>query len=300
MTDRIHGILPVVQTALTDAGKLDEQSLERQVAFCIAAGAHGLVYPVLGSEYQFLSDKERQRLVKVVVGAAAGAIPVIAGVAGATAAVATEHAAHARLAGAAAVIAMPPYIAVASPAEIFDYYRAIAEAADLPVVIQHAPQGPGVDIAFLKRLLKEVEHVRYIKEEMEPSAHNLSDLVAADIPGCWGIFGGGWCRWMLSELERGANGFMPSVEVVDVHVQIWNAFQAGKKAEARRIFNRLAPLIHLTFNLGLPLVKEVLVRRGLIRSARMRQPGSTALDASDHHELDIVLGEIEPLFTVRS
>jgi len=111
MTDRIRGILAVVQTAWTDEGELDEQSMERQVAFCIAAGAHGLVYPVLASEYQFLSDKERQRLVKVVVGAAAGTIPVIAGVASPAAAVAAEHAAHARRAGAAAVIAMPPNIA---------------------------------------------------------------------------------------------------------------------------------------------------------------------------------------------
>ena len=300
LTDRIQGIFPVVQTALADDGTLDEQSLERQVAFCIEAGAHGLVYPVLGSEYQFLSDNERQHLVEVVVGTAAGTIPVIAGVASSSTAVAAEHAAHAKRAGASAVIAMPPYIAVARPDEIFEYYRRIAEAADLPVVIQHAPQGPGVDITFLRRLLKDVEHVRYIKEEMEPSAHNISSLLAAKIPGCWGVFGGGWCRWMLSELERGANGFMPSVEVVDVHVQIWNTFQAGEISEARRLFNLLTPFINLTFNLGLPLVKEVLMCRGLIRSSRMRQPGSIPLDAADRRELDVVMGSIEPLFTIKN
>ena len=299
MTNHIRGILPVVQTALTDDGELDDASMERQVAFCLEAGAHGLVYPVLGSEYQFLSDKERERLLKVVVGAAAGAIPVIAGVAGPSTSIAAEHAARAKRAGAAAVIAMPPFIAIASPEEIFEYYRAIAAAAEMPVMIQHAPQGPGVDIPFLKRLLGEVEHVRYIKEEMAPSAHNISALLAAEIPGCWGVFGGSWCRWMPSELERGANGFMPSVEVVDVHVQIWNAFQAGEKAEARRIFNILAPFIHLTFNLGLPFVKEALVRRGIIQSARMRQPGTVALDAADQRELDIVMEEIEPFFRVR-
>lgn len=300
MTDHIQGILPVVQTALTSDGDLDEASMERQVAFCLEAGAHGLVYPVLGSEYQFLSDIERERLLKVVVGAAAGAIPVIAGVAGPSTSVAFEHAQRAKKAGAAAVIAMPPFIAIASPEEIFDYYRAIAAAAEMPVMIQHAPNGPGVNIEFLKRLLHEVEQVRYIKEEMEPSAHNISALLTAAIPGCWGVFGGSWCRWMPSELERGANGFMPSVEVVDIHVQIWDAFQAGEKAEARRIFNRLAPFIHLTFNLGLPFVKEVLVRRGIIQTARMRQPGSIALDAADQHEIDIVMEEIEEFIALRN
>ena len=297
MSERIRGILPVVQTALDAKGELDMDSMKRQVAFCIDAGVHGLVYPVLGSEFQFLSDDDRKRLLEVVVTAADGKSPVIAGVAGTTKHVAMEHAMHAKSVGADAVIAMPPYIAIASSDEILDYYRAIAETAQLPVFIQHAPQGPGVDVAFLRKLLTDVEHVRYIKEEMEPSAHNISGLLEVDLPGCWGIIGGGWCRWMPSEMERGAHGFMPSVEVVDVHVKIWNAFQKGNKAESRAMFNQLAPFIHLTFNLGLPFVKEVLVRRGLLRTALLRQTGMPSLDDADRRELDVVMGEIEHLFT---
>lgn len=299
MADRIEGILPVVQTAISADGELDTASMKRQVAFCIEAGAHGMVYPVLASEFQFLSDRERQRMVEVVVGEAAGQIPVITGVAGPTQQIAVEHAAWAKRVGADAVIAMPPYIAVATPDEIFDYYRAIGAAADMPVMIQHAATGPGVDVAFLKRLLSEVEQVRYIKEEMIPSAHNISGLLDANLDDCWGVFGGAWCRWMMSELERGANGFMPSVEVVDIHVQIWNAFQSGDRAGARAIFNQLSPFIHLTFSLGLRLVKETLVRRGVLQTANMRQPGVGKLDEADFQELDTVLGEIEHLFTVR-
>lgn len=298
--ERIHGILPVVQTALTADDELDMESMCRQVAFCVKAGAHGLVYPVLGSEFQFLSDRERQSVLEVVVGEAAGKIPVIAGVAGPTKNVAMEHAEFARQVGADAVIAMPPYIAVAKSDEIFDYFRVLADTAQLPVFIQHAPQGPGVDVRFLQRLLNEIEHVRYIKEEMEPSAHNISDLLKADFPGCWGVIGGGWCRWMPSEMERGAHGFMPSVEIVDIHVKIWNAFQLGDKAEARVMFNRVAPFIHLTFNLGLPFVKEVLVRRGLLHTAQLRQPGMQPLDEADHKELDVALGEIEDLLIQHS
>ena len=105
----------MVQTALAAGGELDMESMERQVSFCIEADAHGLVYPVLGSEFQFLSDGERRSLLEAVVSAAAGEIPVIAGVAGPSWKVAAEHAGFARNTGAAAVIAMPPYIAVATP-----------------------------------------------------------------------------------------------------------------------------------------------------------------------------------------
>lgn len=297
MTQRIQGILPVVQTPLMDDGQLDTDSLVRQIDFCVAAQAGAVVFPVLASEFIYLSDAERQQLVEVVVKAADGRIPVIAGVAGAAQAIAVEHANHARLVGADAVVAMPPYMSVAAPDEIFAYYRAIAEAAQMPVVIQHAPAGPGIDTAFLKRLLSEVEHVRYIKEEMTPSAHHIEELVSANLPECWGIFGGGWCRWMMSELERGTTGFMPSVEIVDIHVQIWKAYQAGDKDKAREIFNQITPLIHINLNMGLPAVKEILVRRGIIKSNKVRQPGIRAMDEADYHELDAALALVEHLFT---
>src|SRR5215510_1307402 len=110
MSKPMRGIFPVLQTPLDEHGELDSASLEREVRFCIAAGAHGLVYPVLGSEFQYLSDRERQQMVEVVVGEAAGQVPVVVGVAGSSAAVAVEHARHAARIGAAAVIALPPYI----------------------------------------------------------------------------------------------------------------------------------------------------------------------------------------------
>ena len=296
MTERLAGILPVVQTALDEDDAFDWASMERQIEFCLRAGADGLVFPVLGSEFIFLSDQERRELLGFIVNHAAGRLPVIAGVAGASAAIAVEQAAHAAHVGADAVIAMPPYVAVAAPAQIFDYFKRIAAAAQLPVIIQHAPLGPGMDIAFLKRLLAEVENINYIKEEMDPSAHHISELVAARIPGCWGIFGGGFCRWMLSELDRGATGFMPAVEIVDIHVRIWRAYQAGDEARAREIFNQIAPLILLNLNLRLPLVKEILVRRGILTSSALRQPGLRPLDAADRRELDQALATVSHLF----
>src|SRR5207244_13484477 len=104
----------------------DSASLESEVAFGMRAGAHGLLYPVLGSEFQFLSDRERQQMTGVVIQAAAGRVPVVAGVAGPSAAVAVEHAAQAAGLGASALIALPPYISAGEPAEVLDYYQAIS------------------------------------------------------------------------------------------------------------------------------------------------------------------------------
>lgn len=297
MADRLQGIFPVLQTPLDAAGQLDTESLARQVRFCIAAGAHGLVYPALGSELQYLSDRERQQLVEVVVQANAGALPLVVAVSAPSAAIAVEHAAHARQAGADAVMALPPYLSAANAQEIRSYYRAIAEAAQLPVIVQNA--APGVSAAMLVELLREIEQIRYIKEEASPSAHNLSAVLAAVGERCDGVFGGAFGRWMLSELRRGACGFMPAAEVVDVYVKVWDAFRAGDEARARQIFNLLLPLINQLMLLGLPVSKAVLVRRGVFTTAAMRQPGAFALDADDQYELDTILADLEPYFTIK-
>jgi len=294
MHNHWRGIFPVLQTPLDEQGQLDSASLAAEVAFCIAAGAHGLVYPVLGSEFQFLSDRERQQLVGVVLQAAAGRVPVVVGVAGPSAAVAVEHAAHAAQLGASGLIALPPYLSGGSPDEVLAYYQAISRAAPLPIFVQNS--APGLAPAFLVRLLREVENVRYIKEEMAPSAHHISAVVAAAGPDSWGVFGGAFGRWMLSELQRGASGFMPAAEVTDVYVQIWDAYAAGREPEARQIFNRLLPLINLLLLLGLPVCKEILVRRGVFRTAGMRTPGSLTLDADDQRELSIILDDLRPFF----
>jgi 4-hydroxy-tetrahydrodipicolinate synthase len=208
MNTPMRGIFPVLQTPLDVDGELDIASLRREVRFCIEAGAHGLVFPALGSELQYLSDRERQQLVEVVAGEAGGQLPLVVAVSAPSAAIAAEHARHAAHAKAQAVMALPPYITPGTPNEILEYYRAIGRAADLPIVVQNV--APGLSPDFLIRLLREIEQIRYIKEEASPSAHNLSAVVRAAGDRCDGIFGGAFGRWMLSELRRGAGGCMPA------------------------------------------------------------------------------------------
>ena len=194
------------------------------------------------------------------------------------------------------MIALPPYPGRPGAGQLREYYRAIAEAAGLPVFVQHSDGG--MDAAFLERLLTDVPHVEYVKEESDPSAHRISALTARCGAACRGVFGGAHGRWMLSELRRGAAGFMPATEMTDVHAQIWDAWRAGDEARARDLFNRLLPLINLTCLLGLAVCKEVLVRRGVFASTANRVPGSAPLDAEDRRELDQILGGLQPLLRV--
>ncbi|MCY4375665.1 MAG: dihydrodipicolinate synthase family protein, partial [Spirochaetaceae bacterium] len=74
MSEPLRGIFPVVLTPYAEDGSIDMEALAREVDFSVQAGTHGLVFPVLGSEFQYLSDAERRAAVEVVVRQAGGRV----------------------------------------------------------------------------------------------------------------------------------------------------------------------------------------------------------------------------------
>jgi dihydrodipicolinate synthase/N-acetylneuraminate lyase len=294
----MRGVFTIPVTPFDAAGDVDEGDLRRCVSFCLEAGAHGLVAPVNASEFTALTDEERRRVAEVVVNTTDRRVPVVIGVSGASAQHAAGFARHARKIGADAVIAMPPYVRKASPEEIAEYYRTVAGAAELPVFIQNysAPVGTPLSPAVLARLVAEIDGVQYVKEETLPAGHAMSALLRLAGPRLKGVMGGMAGRFLLDEYRRGACGTMPACEVTDVHVALWTALEAGGGTEARRIFNRLLPLLNLEWLYGAVVYKEVLRRRGILKTAAVRGPGLFALDRDDHRELDAILADLGPLF----
>ena len=91
---------------------------------------------------------------------------------------------------------------------------------------------------------------------------------------------------------------MPACDIPDVHAAIWNTYERGETDEARRLFDRLLPLLNMQSLYPLQLYKEVLRRRGVIRSATTRNYFQTPMDTIDHQELDVILSAIEDLIIV--
>ena len=295
-----RGVFTIPVTPFDERGQLDEEDLRRVVRFCIRAGAHGVVAPVNASEFGALSDDERRRVAEVVAQETAGRVPVVIGVSAVSAEVAVGFARHAKQAGADAVIAMPPYVRKPNMDGVYAYYRALAEATDLPIFIQNYPLPVGVPMSaeFMARLIREIPHIAYIKEEIQPTTHAVSASLRLAGDRLKGVFGGAAGRHMMDEMRRGACGTMPACDVTDAHVAVWEAYERGDKAGARRLFNQLLPLLNLEFQYSVHVYKEVLKRRGIIRSAYVRAAPINGLDACDHQELDEVLKDIAPLFRV--
>ena len=290
-----HGIFTIPCTPFHDDGRLDEDGLARVVDFCCRCRAHGLVWPVLASEFYTLSDGERMRGYRIVVEAAAGRAPVVAGVAGTSVAHAVELAEAAGAAGVDAVIAVPPYTVTLSSDEMATYYQRIAEAGGKPIMIQNAAFfGSPMTPAFVARLAREIDLVQYVKEEVPPALHRISEVVGLREPAIRGVFGGAGGLNLIEELRRGASGNMPACEWTDVLVAIYETYRGGDEEAARALHRRFLPAASMERLLGMRFAKEVLVRRGVIQSATMRIP-SPALDAEDEHELERLLAEIADL-----
>ena len=298
----LRGILPVLQTPFRGAGAeqvVDDASLRAEVDFCIAAGVDGLVVPALASEFMVLTPEERRDVVVTVVEQTAQRVPVVANVAAASVREAVSYATHAREAGAAAVMALPPYVRRPGPDGVFAYYKAIAEAARLPVVIQNAPPPFGMNLpsALINRLVDEIHGIAYVKEERLPPGHHMSEVLADASSELLGVFGGTAGLYLPSELARGAIGCMPSAAIPDVLVNIYRAYVDGDIARARAVHQQVLPLLTMEMSVLMAVSKEVLVRRGVFAGSDMRDPEFPALDSNDLAELDAHWPDVSPLFS---
>jgi dihydrodipicolinate synthase/N-acetylneuraminate lyase len=299
----LAGILPVLQIPFTPGSPvdvIDESALRREVEFCIAGGVHGLVVPALASEFMVLTDDERRLAVEVTIDQTAGRVPVVANVAGTSTSAALAFTRHAREAGAAALMALPPYIRRPTMDGVFTYYAAIAEEAGLPVIVQNAPPPFGISLPtpVVLRLIEEIPLVTYVKEERLPPGRNISEVVASAPAKLRGVFGGTAGIYFASELQRGVIGSMPSAAVCDVLATVFNAWSAGDVARARSIHGQLLPLLTLEMSALMAVSKEVLRRRGVFTTTTMRDPEFYPLDAGDLAELDALWPQVSALFTV--
>lgn len=299
--ERPHrGIFSIPVTPFLDSGELDIAGLKEVVAFCIAAGAHGLVAPVNASEFSVLSDTERYQVVETVSRVNDGRLPFVAGVSGISTEAALSFVQHAVDQGADAVIAMPPYVLKPHLDRVRTYYEQLAKVTDRPIFVQNYPLPVGVPMSpsFLNQLVREVPHAWYIKEEIVPVTHSVSADIVACGDAVEGVFGGAAGRFLMAELRRGAAGTMPACDVTDVFVTIWNTWEAGDKLGARAVFQRLLPLLNFQSLYGVNAFKAVLKRRGVIRSDFVRVSQMKELDAMDREELNAILDDLSDLFVV--
>ncbi|MFD8569333.1 dihydrodipicolinate synthase family protein [Streptomyces sp. NPDC057694] len=135
----LRGVVPPLCTPLDAAGEVDTASLARLVEHLIGGGVHGLFALGSSSEVAFLTDRQRAVALETVVEAAAGRVPVLAGVIDMTTPRVVEHARAARAAGADALVATAPFYARTHPVEIARHFRTLRQRVDAPLFAYDVP-----------------------------------------------------------------------------------------------------------------------------------------------------------------
>jgi 4-hydroxy-tetrahydrodipicolinate synthase len=296
---RWTGVFVIVTTPFDENRALDTESLAATVRFCLKAGVQGVVATANASEVAYLSDAERRTVAEIVAEEARGKATVLIGVSSSGETVSADHARHAAAIGADGLMAMPPTFQRASEAEIRRYYSTLAAATGLPIMLQNfsGPGGTPMSARFMAELARDIERIRYIKEETEFSSVVMSEVKALAGDHIDGVMGGRAGIKLLDEYRRGACGTMPACEVADVHVALWQALEAGDMARAKHLYRLMLPLLVFEGGYGPAIYKEVLYRRGVIRSPLFRQTGGRVLDALAHAELDDILTDLAPELT---
>lgn len=206
MTDTdFHGVFPYLVSPVGTSGEVNGDVLARLSDDLIAAGVHGLTPLGSTGEFAYLSWAQRRRIVEVVVEAARGRVPVVAGVASTTIADAAFQAREFERLGCSGILAiLEAYFPIADEG-VFAYFKAIAEAVSLPVVLYTNPnfQRSDLSLPVIERLSR-IPNIRYIKDASFNTGRLLSIInrvegrmrvfaASAHIPVCVMMIGGvGW------------------------------------------------------------------------------------------------------------
>jgi len=290
------GVFSVLPTPFQPDGDLDPDSLRRVIDLFLADGVNGFTALGVTGEVARLTDDERDRVLDTIVSHVAGRAPVVAGTTADGLRTCVEYTRRAKQSGAAAVMISPPRMAKLNSDAVAKHYAAIADAVDLPIIVQDYPpiSGYAMEPALLARIARDVPAARTIKLEDPPTPFKTSRILEQAAGLDVRIFGGLGGVFLLEELLAGAAGAMTGFAFPRILVRVVDLFRAGQVDDAAAEFYRSVPLMRFEFQegIGMAIRKEVLRRRGAIAHAGIRPPGGT-LDQPTRDALDRVMKWVE-------
>jgi 2-keto-3-deoxy-L-arabinonate dehydratase len=277
MAAALAGVVPVVPTIFREDQGLDLAGTARVVDYLIDAQVDGLCLLANYSEQFSLTDGERDAIAVALLEHVAGRLPVIVTTSHFSARIAAARSRAAQEAGAAMVMLMPPFfgatLTVPGPA-VIDYFGQVADAIDIPIMVQDAPlSATPLPVSLLVDLVTQVPQVQYAKVEVPQAADKLRSLVSALGAGLPGPFDGEESVTLIPDLDAGATGTMPSSAVPGELGAIVRSYLSGDRPGAVSAWEHLLPLIHFeNRQCGLRAQKILLAEGGIIGSDRTRAP----------------------------
>ena len=234
-----HGVFPYLISPTDADGKVRTDVLGKLCEDLIEAGVHGLTPLGSTGEFAYLNREQRKTVVRTTIDAAKGRVPVVAGVASTSTVDAVAQAKAYQKLGADGILAILEAYFPLKDAQIESYFRAIADAVDIPVVIYTNPQFQRSDLTLdVVARLAEHPRISYIKDASTNTGRLLSIInrcgdklqvfaASAHIPAAVMMIGG--VGWMAG----------PACVVPRQSVELYNLCKAQRWDEAMALQRRL-------------------------------------------------------------
>jgi len=262
----LRGIYVILATPWTEGGEVAWEELASQVDWLAEAGAHGLVWPQNASDYRILTMEHIKRGFAMIAEANRGRrMALVLGVQQDDTPEAVELAHFAEAFEPDMMIAMPPK-AGRGIEKYREYYSALAEVTERPMMMQTIPNLPDVDFPtdFILEMASHYPHLGYVKEEHEPVFDRIQALVGQ--PQIQRVFAAQRGRAFPYELRLGVDGTLNGMAMyADVFVRVWNEYRAGNWDAVRDIHGKI--LIGLNTEQAIPGAgRYMLQRRGIFKT----------------------------------
>ncbi len=287
----IRGCGTALVTPFRSDGTVDDDRVRALVGRQLDAGVDFLVPGGTTGEGVTLTLAEQVRLVRVVVDASQGSVPVVAGCAGNATAEVVPLARALERAGASALLCVTPYYNKPTPSGLELHYRAVASATRLPVVVYNVPSRTGTNVtpSCLLRLAK-IPGVVAVKEASGDIAQ--VGRILATVPDGFGVFAGDDAS-ALATMALGGCGVISVVanQIPREMTELCALCLRGDMGQARILHRRWLSLMEVNFCESSPgPVKFALARMGLL-DARYRPP-MTAISEDSAGKVSSVMASL--------
>ena len=248
----IRGIVPPIVTPLVDQQQLDVPGLERLIERILVSGVAGLFAVGTTGEGPSLRHELRHQMVELVCDQVAGRVPVFVGITDTAFDESVELAERAYAAGAAAVVAAPPYYLPMSQPELIRYTQRLADACSLPLLLYNMPGCTKIwfEPSTVKRLS---EHPRIVG--LKDSGGDLDYLdqtvqLCKDRPDFSVLIGPE--ELLVQAMRRGAHGGVHGGANLfpRLYVNLHRAVAAGQIAEAERLHELVMQISRSIYSVG--------------------------------------------------
>lgn len=285
---QFSGVLAVFQTPFYEDESIDFETLEKEIHWLYDQGCQGIVMAMVSETLRLAAD-EREQLAEAACRFGQGRGVVIISVGAESGHTAERYARRAQVAGASAIMAIPPISAALPEEELRGYYERLLKAVEIPVIVQDASAyvGRPMSIALQAELFNAYGDRVMFKPEATPIGPRLSALRAAT-GGQARVFEGSGGVSLVDSYRRGVAGTMPGADLIRALVALWRALEVGDEERVYQLHLLIASLVVLQNSLDafLAVEKYLLVKQGIFKNAVVRGPVGYKLDAETRREVD--------------